>query len=152
MNQAEILAFELLKKRGYKEEEIIYQGSKNPDFICNDGKRFEIKRVYGRNELLFTERQMKELEGTDIILAFNSERKELIGEFLWSEKEIQTKFKIKVIKYQKKLQITVSDRIYAIIKREAKKGDKRILTYAAILLSETVDEKDKRVKFDDGFG
>lgn len=52
----------------------------------------------------------------------------------------------------KKLQITVSDRIYAIIKREAEKGDKRILTYAAILLAETVDEKDKKGKFDDGFG
>lgn len=51
-----------------------------------------------------------------------------------------------------KLQITVSDRIYAIIEREAKKGDKRILTYAAFLLAEVVDEKDKRGEFNDGFG
>lgn len=50
-----------------------------------------------------------------------------------------------------KLQITISDRIYEIIEREAKKGDKRIFTYAAILLSEAVDEKDKQGKFDDGF-
>ena len=51
----------------------------------------------------------------------------------------------------KKLQITISDRIYEIIKREAKKGDKRIFTFAATLLAETVDEKDKK-GFDDGFG
>lgn len=52
----------------------------------------------------------------------------------------------------KKLQITISDRIYAIIEREAKKGDKRILTYAAFLFAETVDEKDKQGGFKDGFG
>lgn len=51
-----------------------------------------------------------------------------------------------------KLQITISDRIYAIIEREAKKGDKRILTFAGTLLSEAVDEKDKQGMFDDGFG
>lgn len=52
----------------------------------------------------------------------------------------------------RKLQITVSDRIYAIIKREAKKGDKRVLTFTGTLLAEAVDEKDKRGGFDDGFG
>jgi len=52
----------------------------------------------------------------------------------------------------KKLQITISDRIYAIIEREAKKGDKRIFTFAGTLLAEVVDAKDKEGKFDDGFG
>ena len=152
MNQAEMLAFEILKKRGYKEEEIIYQGTKNPDFVCNDGKRFEVKKLYGRDELLFTERQMKELENTDTILVFNTERKEQIGEFLWSGKEIQTKFKIKVIKYQKKLQITISDEVYALLEKEVKPKGTRILTYAAILFSEYLIERAKKRKFDDGFG
>lgn len=151
MNKAEMLAFELLKKRGYKEEEITYQGSKNPDFVCSDGKRFEVKRVYGKNDLLFSERQINELRSDDTVLVFDTERKELIGEFLWLEKT--TRFFIKVTKLPKnKLHITVSDRIYAIIEREAKKGDKRIQTYAAMLLGEAVDEKDKRGGFDDGFG
>lgn len=47
-----------------------------------------------------------------------------------------------------KLQITISDRIYAILKKRAKKGDKHILTYAGMLLSEKLDEEG----FNDGFG
>lgn len=152
MNKTEILAFELLKKRGYKEGDIAYQGSKNPDFVCSDGKRFEIKRIYGKNELLFTERQMKELKGTDIILVFDSEDKELKGEFFWSDR--QTDFTIKIIKRSNtKMQITVSDKTYEILKREMKKiGYERINTYAAMVLSSCVMKMEREGRFDDGFG
>ncbi|MBC8521368.1 MAG: hypothetical protein H8D26_05195, partial [Methanomicrobia archaeon] len=144
MNKAEIIAFELLKKRGYEEEDIIYQGTKNPDFICTDGKRFEVKRIYGRNELLFTQKQMKELQNDDKILVINTEIKKLSDEFLWSEAQKQSRFIIKIMKYpNRRLQITISDRIYGIIEREAKKGDKRIFTFAGMLLAEAVDAKDK---------
>lgn len=151
MNKAEMLAFELLKKRGYKEEDIIYQGSKNPDFVCSDGKRFEVKRVYGKNELLFTEKQMEELRDTDTILVFDTEHKELKDEFLWPGEQID--FIIKVIKYPKnKFQITISDRMYTILEKLAKKGDKHILTLAGTLLSDKLEETEKKGRFDDGFG
>ena len=52
----------------------------------------------------------------------------------------------------KKLQITVSDRIYAILEKSAKKGDKRILTLAGMLLAEKLEETEKKGRFDDGFG
>ena len=52
----------------------------------------------------------------------------------------------------KKLQITVSDRMYAILEKLAKKGDKRILTLAGMLLAEKLEEVEKKGRFDDGFG
>ena len=52
-----------------------------------------------------------------------------------------------------KLQITVSDKIYAIIEREAEKeGAERILTYAGSLLSKCIAKMEREGKFNDGFG
>jgi len=52
----------------------------------------------------------------------------------------------------KKLQITVSDEVYAILETEANAKKVRILTYAAILFSEYLIERAEKKKFDDGFG
>lgn len=53
----------------------------------------------------------------------------------------------------KKLQITVSDEVYAILEREAEK-DKipHILTYAGSLFSKCVAKMERDGRFDDGFG
>ena len=50
----------------------------------------------------------------------------------------------------KKLQITVSDRMYAILEKLAKKGDKRILTLAGMLLGDKLEEIEKE-DFNDEF-
>lgn len=51
-----------------------------------------------------------------------------------------------------KLQITVSDDVYALLEKEVKPNDARILTYAAILFSEYLIDRAKKKRFDDGFG
>lgn len=58
---------------------------------------------------------------------------------------------VEKIKRSHKLQITISDRMYAILEKLAKKGDKRILTFAGMLLAEKLEEIEKKGKFDDGF-
>lgn len=53
----------------------------------------------------------------------------------------------------KKLQITISDKTYAIVEREAEKeGAEHILTYAGSLFSKCVTKMEREEKFDDGFG
>ncbi len=53
----------------------------------------------------------------------------------------------------KKLQITVSDEVYAILEREAGKNKMlHILTYASGVFSKCVAKMERDGKFDDGFG
>lgn len=54
-------------------------------------------------------------------------------------------------KMSHKLQITVSDEVAEILKREAESRKVRFLTYVGIFLSEAVMEKEKKRQFDDGF-
>lgn len=51
-----------------------------------------------------------------------------------------------------KLQITITDEAYELLEKEAKPKGARILTYAAILLSEYLIDRAKKKKFDDSFG
>jgi len=52
-----------------------------------------------------------------------------------------------------KLQITISDEVYAILEREAERDKQpHILTYVAGLLSKCVAKMERKEKFDDGFG
>ncbi len=49
MNKTEQIAYQwLIKDIGYKPEDVIFQRAKTPDFICKDGKGFEVKKAYGR--------------------------------------------------------------------------------------------------------
>jgi hypothetical protein len=50
-----------------------------------------------------------------------------------------------------KLQITVTDEIGEELKKEAEARQIRLLTYAAIVLTDAVLERKKRGHFDDGF-
>lgn len=52
----------------------------------------------------------------------------------------------------KKLQITVSDEVYDLLEGEANIKGARILTYAAILLSEYILDRTKKKRFNDEFG
>lgn len=49
MNITEQKAYQwLLKKKGYKEQEIVFQSRKSPDFITADGYGYEIKLLYNK--------------------------------------------------------------------------------------------------------
>lgn len=85
VNKTELMALEWLKtNEGYKENEIIKNSNSSPDFICQDGKRYEIKFLYG-NRIIFYSTQIKNLKDNDIILVFD--RTKLITKFLWKDRE-----------------------------------------------------------------
>lgn len=84
MNKTEQMALDWLKKElGYKDNEIIFNERRTPDFTCVDGKRFEVKFLYG-NQLLFSVVQEKQLKDDDIILIFN--RKGYFNQFNWVDR------------------------------------------------------------------
>jgi hypothetical protein len=85
MNESEHLAKKwLIEKKKYKETDIIFRPNKSPDFICQDGNRYEVKYLYGNN-LLFSEKQTKSLQDDDIILVFD--KKEHRAEFKWKDRK-----------------------------------------------------------------
>ena len=83
MNKTELMAKEWLEKKGYHENDMIFRPQVSPDFICKDGKRYEVKFLYG-NKLLFYNKQVKQLKNTDIILVFTN--KGFFSEFMWGER------------------------------------------------------------------
>ena len=94
INKTELKAMGyLVGTLGYKESEITFNTNKSPDFTCSDGKRFEVKFLYGR-QLLFSEPQAKNLKDKDTILVFNSER--FIYKFLWKDRK-KVPYTIKVM-------------------------------------------------------
>ncbi len=78
------MALEWLKNQGYKGNEIIKQSNTSPDFICQDGKRYEVKFLYA-NKIIFYDAQVKSLLEDDIILVFD--RDKFILKFLWKDRE-----------------------------------------------------------------
>lgn len=97
VTKTELMAFEWLKKtKGYSGKEIIRQSNKTPDFICLDGKRYEVKLLYGNN-LIFYHSQIKDLKNEDTILVFDRDR--FLTNFLWGERN-NTSFNIKIVQVE----------------------------------------------------
>lgn len=93
MNKTELLAKEYLcHKYKYKPDEII-KNNKTPDFICPDGKRFEVKLLY-RNTILFYPNQILQMKEEDCVLVFD--RDKFVSFFLWKERD-KSYIKIKTI-------------------------------------------------------
>ncbi|GAJ18817.1 unnamed protein product, partial [marine sediment metagenome] len=64
-----------------------------PDFICSDGKRYEVKFLYN-DKVIFYSTQIKNLKPNDIILVFD--RDKFKAKFLWKERE-KSFIKIKIV-------------------------------------------------------
>ena len=61
MNKSETKAKKwLMKKKGYKEGDIVFQRAYTPDFLCSDGQSFEVKRLY-QNTIWFHNTQAEEI-------------------------------------------------------------------------------------------
>lgn len=91
MNKTELLGWEWLKKQGYKKKDVKFNCNKSPDFICSDGKRYEIKIIVGKS-ISFFPIQIKSLKKEDIILVFDKEK--FITKFFWKERRKRFPFNI----------------------------------------------------------
>lgn len=126
INKTEILALEWLKKQGYEEKTILRVSNKTPDFICPDGKRFEVKYLYGNN-LIFYKTQTGSLKPNDIILVFDKNR--FIAKFLWEERE-NVHFNIKIVSnYENQVNVQVDRDVADMLIKLKSVGD----TYSDVI-------------------
>jgi hypothetical protein len=125
MNKNEQMAFQwLIEKKGYTKEQIIFNKNKSPDFLCKDGKRFEVKSIMAKSKakLFFFDLQLDILKNKDIIIVFNKGK--FIAEFEWGNKE-NSKFVIvshrlhdeKVAKLEKEMSEGDTDEAGLIFKK-----------------------------------
>jgi hypothetical protein len=60
MNQTEQKAFQyLISTCGYTEDDVIFQPCRSPDFVCSDGKSFEVKKIVNR-KIMFHRKQFEQ--------------------------------------------------------------------------------------------
>ena len=90
--KSETMAYDWLIKKGYTYKDIKKNGKQTPDFICSDGKRYEVKTVYG-NRIVIFDHQYESLKPTDIILVFD--KKGFVTKFLWKDKST-TKINVRI--------------------------------------------------------
>lgn len=81
MNKTETKAYQWLLKQGYSEDSMIFQPRRTPDFVCSDGKGYEVKRMYGKNTIWLYADQAEELaKNKDAeILVFSDDNDEPIA-------------------------------------------------------------------------
>lgn len=128
MNKTEKLGFEWLQKQGYRRSYIKFNCNTSPDFVCFDGKRFEVKKLYKKDRALsFSSSQIKQLKDTDIILVFNDE--ELVYKFLWKDRK-KIPYNIHIKNVSKNTSIPISFEVKETL-RKLKRHSKE--TYGEII-------------------
>lgn len=107
MNQTETQAYNWLLKQGYSEKDIVFRRRKTPDFICSDGSKFEVKRLYGKS-ITFGIKQLESIKQTPdikiLVFVLGEENprhiftvRELIGKDVVEGIKINTQNEIHVI-------------------------------------------------------
>ena len=77
LNRTEQKAKEWLIRKGYKEEEIIFNAKGSPDFTTADGKGYEVKRLYGSRIIIYGSQYEQMQKLTDVtLLVFDDERED----------------------------------------------------------------------------
>ena len=117
INKTELMALRWLKNQGYKKGEII-KGTRSPGFVCSDGKRYEVKFLYG-DKILFTEKQVESLKDNDIILIFN--KKKFIDKFLWKDR---SKIHLEIHIPKKPVSLSLTDEAEQMLRDRAKKNSR----------------------------
>lgn len=95
MNQTEKLAFEWLQEQGAKD--ITFRRTRSPDFIADIGQ-FEVKKIEGKKQVFFTEKQAKTFSKYPTIkyLLFQENQKTPI---VLNYNELLANYNISVVKF-----------------------------------------------------
>lgn len=86
MNKTQEKAFQWLLNQGYKREEISIRQNSSPTFTASDGKKFEVKRLYG-TQIIFYNTQCQQLKHhpKTLILVFRENEQEPFARFKFEE-------------------------------------------------------------------
>ena len=77
MNRTQEKALHWLMQQGHKREEISFKQNHSPNFVTNDGKKFDVKRLYG-TQIIFYNKQYQQLKHhpKTLILVFKENEQE----------------------------------------------------------------------------
>ena len=75
MRPSEKVAFQYLQERGYQPKDIDFNTARVVDFVCSDGKKFEVKSLQHKRTLLFTPNQWNHFNKSkiNIIVVYKSQ-------------------------------------------------------------------------------
>ena len=75
MRASEKVAFQYLQERGYQPKDIDFNTARVVDFVCSDGKKFEVKSLQHKRTLVFTSNQWNHFNKSkiDIIVVYNGQ-------------------------------------------------------------------------------
>lgn len=84
MTKTERLALSWLLRQGYGEGDVKFNWRGSPDFLLADGRRVEVKRLYG-DTIIFSEKQLGELADEDEVAVFREGDEEPVAVFPFRE-------------------------------------------------------------------
>jgi len=149
MNKSETLAFNWLLKQGIKEKNIIFSPNTVPDFTINDGRSFEVKRLY-KNIIIFYDNQMKNLSDDTVILIMKDRTPEPFLQVKFKDIRKVKKYKgikIRLVKPKKcnlKKLIDMDNNIYTDFVANCKKQSKKVGDVLNIILKKYNNEKNRK--------
>ncbi len=113
VNKTELMALKWLKDQGYKDNQIMRKRNTSPDFICEDGKRYEVKFLYG-DRIIFYSTQLKNLRDSDVVLVFDKTK--LITKFLWKDRK-KIAINIKIVEQNERTTIQIERKTVEKLKK-----------------------------------
>ena len=141
MNKSETKAKRwLVEKEGYKETDIVFQSVRTPDFLCSDGKSYEVKRLYQRT-IWFYNTQIQQIREREkcLILAIsdiNDGPVAILKPEQLQDGAIIAGIRIKVVE-SRNLSINLDEKRYRFLLEKGEKAS----AVAKELLEEKIDEE-----------
>ena len=135
-NKTELKARKWLIKQGYKDSEIIFNGGHTPDYVCADGKRYEVKFLYG-DEILFYSAQVGKMRDDDEILIFD--RDKFIAKFKWKDRK-KSHIKIKEVDMYNRITIYPNEKLKAFIEKESENQHRSMSNLVLFIVSKYFKE------------
>lgn len=153
MNISEGKGHKWLLKQGYKEEDIVFQ-RKGIDFICADGKGYEVKRLYG-HVIWFHKGQLERTKGeNNSVLVFDDDLEEPVAILASNELEkdkVILGIKITVVDFGKNFKyVNVKEGVIEKIKslEENKKaiedGNFKLATFVTKILWQYINKAENK--------
>lgn len=84
MNTVETIAFKWLSQK-YSSSKVKFQGKSVPSFVCSDGSKYVVKKLY-KNKLIFYRDQQESLDKENPQVIMIGQNNQVVGTFWWAER------------------------------------------------------------------